>query len=40
MNNKYKKFVNEYVKLKKWDNETELLLLLEEIIDYMVNELL
>ena len=40
MNNKCKEFVNEYVELKKWDNETELLLLLDEIIDYMMNELI
>lgn len=40
MNNKYEEFVNEYIRLKKWDNETELLLLLDEIIDYMANELL
>ena len=40
MNNKYNEFVEKYVKLKKWDNETELLLLLDEIIDYMMNELI
>ena len=40
MNNKYNEFVEEYVKLKKWDNEKELLLLLDEIIDYMMNELI
>lgn len=39
MNNKYAEFVEEYIKLKKWDNETELLLLLDEIIDYMANEI-
>lgn len=40
MNNKYEEFINEYVRLKKWDNEVELLLLLDEIINYMGNEVL
>lgn len=40
MNNKYSKFIDKYIKLKKWDNETGLLLLLDEIIDYMSGEIL
>ena len=40
MNNKYSEFVDKYIKLKKRDNETGLLLLLDEIIDYMTGEIL
>lgn len=40
MNNKYIEFVNKYIKLRKWDNETGLLVLLDEIIDYMAGEIL
>ena len=40
MNNKYSEFVDKYIKLKKWDNERGLLLLLDEIIDYMAGEII